>query len=67
MEETEPLRIIRLVCMLAMGSGEVVCERSAAAAAADDRELVEAEFFRKAELAAMAAEELGGGALPCAE
>ena len=42
-----------------MGSGEVVCERSAAAAAADDRDADEAELLRKADVAAMAAEELG--------
>jgi len=43
-----------------MGSGEVVCERKAAAAAADDNEVVDAEFLRKAEVAAIAADELGG-------
>jgi len=52
--------------MLAIGSGEVVCDRKAAAAAAEEREVVEAEFFRNAELAAIAAaEELGGVELIC--
>jgi len=66
MDETEPLRCIRFVWMLAIGSGEVVCDRKAAAAAAEEREVVEAEFFRNAELAAIAAaEELGGVELIC--
>lgn len=47
-----------------MGSGEVVWDRSAAAAAAEDSEAVEGDLLRNAALAAMAAEELGG-ALCC--
>ena len=46
-----------------MGSGVVVCERKAAAAAAEEREVVEGEVLRKARLAAVAAEALGGAAL----
>lgn len=44
--------------MFAIGSGEVVWERSAAAAAAEDKEVVDGELLRKAEVAAIAAEEL---------
>lgn len=36
-DDTEPLRNILLVCRLPTGSGVVVCDRKAAAAAADDR------------------------------
>lgn len=61
MEDCEPRRIMRLVWMFPMGSGEVVCERKAAAAAADDNEAVEGELFRKALLAASVADALGGG------
>lgn len=46
--------------MLPMGSGEVVCERNAAAAAAEDSEAVDVELWRKALLAAIAADALGG-------
>ena len=68
MDDTEPRRAIRFVWMFAMGSGEVVCDRSAAAAAAEEREVVEAEFLKKAEVAAIAAaEEVGGVALACKE
>lgn len=43
-----------------MGSGVVVCDRSAAAAAAFDRDAAEGLFLRKALLAATAAAELTG-------
>ena len=46
-----------------MGSGVVVWERKAAAAAAEEREVVEGEVLRKARLAAVAAEALGAAAL----
>jgi hypothetical protein len=51
---------MRFVCMLAMGSGDVVWERRAAAAAADDSAVVEGGLFRKAALAAIVADELMG-------
>jgi hypothetical protein len=41
--------------MLPMGSGVVVCERRAAAAAAEDRAVCDCVRPRKAELAAVAA------------
>lgn len=46
--------------MLPIGSGVVVCERNAAAAAADDNDAFDVELCRKAPLAAIAAEALGG-------
>jgi len=58
-EDCEPRLIMRLVCRLPTGTGEVVCDRRAAAAAAEESDVVEAEFLRKAEVAAMAALELG--------
>lgn len=59
-EDCELRRAMRLVWMLPTGSGEVVWERKAAAAAAEESEVVEIELCRKALLAAMAAEALGG-------
>ena len=55
-DDCEPRLIIRLVCMLPGGSGDDVADRSAAAAAADDR-ADEGAFvrFRKAALAATVA------------
>lgn len=44
----EDLRCMRLVCISPMGTGEVVCDRKAAAAAADDREALDARLLRKA-------------------
>lgn len=57
---------MRLVLTLPIGSGVVVCERSAAAAAAEESDVAEGEFLRKAEVAAIAAEELAGRAGICA-
>ena len=37
LDEFDSRLTIRLVCILPTGSGEVVCERNAAAAAADDK------------------------------
>lgn len=54
-ELCDPRRTMRFVWMLPTGSGEVVCERSAAAAAAEEREVCELLRFKKAELAAVAA------------
>lgn len=64
-EDWEPLLTMRLVWMDPIGSGEEVWERRAAAAAADDREAVDGDLLRKAALAAIAAEELGGGPRGC--
>ena len=64
-EDWEPLLTMRLVWMDPIGSGEEVCERRAAAAAADDREAVDGDLLRKAALAAIAADELGGGPRGC--
>lgn len=47
-EDTDPRRTMRLVCRLPTGSGVVVMERKAAAAAAEDNEPVDGLFFRKA-------------------
>ena len=60
-EDWEPLLTMRLVWMDPIGSGEEVWERRAAAAAADDREAVDGDLLRKAALAAIEADELGGG------
>lgn len=60
-EDWEPLLTMRLVWMEPTGSGDEVCERRAVAAAAEDREAADGDLLRKAALAAMAAEELGGG------
>lgn len=54
-EDCEPLRTMRLVWMLPIGSGVVVCERRAAAAAAEERPVCDCGRARKAELAAVAA------------
>lgn len=47
-EEVDPRRAMRLVWMLPTGSGLVVCDRRAAAAAAEDREACDDELARKA-------------------
>ena len=65
-ELCEPRRDMRLVWMLPTGSGEVVCERRAAAAAADDSEAWELLRLRKAELAAVAAAAEVLGSTGCA-
>ena len=59
-DDCEPRRIMRLVWMLPMFSGEVVWDRKAAAAAAEDRDAVDVELWRNALLAAIAADALGG-------
>jgi hypothetical protein len=46
---------MRFVCTLPTGSGDVVWERSAAAAAAEEREGDDFDVWRKAEVAATAA------------
>lgn len=56
-ELCEPRRTMRLVCILPTGSGVVVCDRKAAAAAAEERPVCDCARFRKAELAAVAAAE----------
>jgi hypothetical protein len=56
-EDCDPLRTMRLVCIFPMGSGVVVCERKAAAAAAEERPVCDCGRLRKAELAAVAAAE----------
>lgn len=43
-EDCEPRRTMRFVCMFPTGSGEVACERRAAAAAADDNVPVDVEL-----------------------
>lgn len=48
-----------------MGSGETVCERNAAAAAAEDNDADAAELLRKADVAARAAAELALLLLGC--
>lgn len=59
MEDVEPdLLIVLFVCTSATEVGVVGRDRKAAAAAADDREALEAWFFRKAWAAAVAAEAL---------
>ena len=60
-EDWEPLRTMRLVWIEPTGSGDDVWERRAAAAADEDSEAADGDLLRKAALAAMAAEELGGG------
>jgi len=47
-DEVDARRTMRFVWTLAIGSGEVVCDRRAAAAAAEEREAWEDEFARKA-------------------
>lgn len=54
-EDCEPRRTMRFVCMLPTGSGVVVWDRSAAAAAAEERPVCDCGRPRKAELAAVAA------------
>jgi len=54
-ELCDPLLTMRFVCTFPTGSGEVVCERRAAAAAADEREVREVLRCKNAELAAVAA------------
>lgn len=54
-EVCEPLRTMRLVWTLPTGSGEVVCDRKAAAAAADERPVWDWDRAMKAWLAAVAA------------
>jgi hypothetical protein len=46
---------MRFVCRLPTGSGDVVWERRAAAAAAEEREGDDLDVWRKAEVAAAAA------------
>ena len=43
-EDVDSRRTIRFVCRLPTGSGEVVCERRAAAAAALYREVLDVDF-----------------------
>jgi hypothetical protein len=54
-DEADPRRTIRFVCILPTDSGEAVCERKAAAAAAEEREGVDPDVWRKAEVAAAVA------------
>ena len=42
-EDVEPLLVMRFVCMLPTGSGDVVCDRRAAAAAAEEREFIDCD------------------------
>lgn len=56
-ELCEPLLTMRLVCKLPTGSGVVVWDRRAAAAAAEERPVCDCARLRKAELAAVAAAE----------
>lgn len=51
-EETDPRLIIRFVWRLPTGSGDVVCERNAAAAAAEEREALEGRRWPNAAPAA---------------
>ena len=60
-EDWEPLLTMRLVCMEPTGSGDEVRDRRAAPAAAADSEAAEGDLLRKAALAAIEADELGGG------
>jgi hypothetical protein len=60
-EDWEPLLTMRLVCIDPTGSGDDVWERRAAPAAAADSEAAEGDLLRNAALAAIEAEELGGG------
>ena len=55
-ELADPRLIMRLVCMLPTGSGVVVCDRNAAAAAAEERAAFDMDFPKKACVAAAAAE-----------
>lgn len=55
LDDADPRRDIRFVCMLPTSSGDVVCDRRAAAAAAEDREGVDGALWKKAEVAASAA------------
>lgn len=56
-EEPEPRRIMRFVWILPTGSGDVVCERKAAAAAEEERDVADCGLRKKADAAATAAEE----------
>lgn len=60
-EDWEPLLCMRLVCMFPTGSGDEVRDRRAAPAAAADSEAAEGDLLRNAALAAIEADELGGG------
>ena len=51
---------MRFVWISPTGVGEVVCDRSAAAAAAEERLPLETRFARKACAAAVAAADVGG-------
>lgn len=60
LEEADPRRcVIRFVCISPTGVGLVVCERSAAAAAAFDRLALEVRLARNACTAAVDAAALG--------
>jgi len=52
---------MRFVCIDPTGSGDVVWERRAAPAAAADSAAAEGDLLRNAALAAIEADELGGG------
>ena len=58
-EEVKPLLCVLLVWTWLTGAGDVVCERSAAAAAAEERLALEARFARNAWAAAVAAADVG--------
>jgi hypothetical protein len=60
-EDWEPLLAMRLVCMDPTGSGDDVRDRRAAPAAAADSEAADGDLLRNAALAAIEADELGGG------
>lgn len=55
LEDADPRRTIRFVCISPTCSGVVVCDRRAAAAAAEEREALEVVLWRKACAAAVAA------------
>ena len=57
-DEVDPLLTMRLVCRFPTGSGEVVWERRAAAAAADESEDVDFVVWRNADMAAVVALEV---------
>lgn len=55
LDEVDPRLTMRFVCRLPTGSGDVVWERRAAAAAAEEREGDDLDVWRKADVAAAAA------------
>lgn len=64
-DDTDPRRAIRFVTRLPTGSGEEVCDRKAAAAAEEERAVLDGELFTKAvpaaAVAAVIVAGLGGG------